>query len=263
MENIRQGRCTGEQPKARTWGKTRTGTGAAVTDRQIATPPSPVFRESCTEVRADAAPAISRDADQLMTILRRLQNSTESGLQCWVIINSTGGKSYVAHTWKIPFDSLNRVFLILNENECCRHYYLTSVVFFCWFVYFFVHQFSSSNPATRKTSFPRFPSCSHGFPRQHWGSPSSPLGFSVPPESQPPDSRDVGPEGVPEFAVNVFVFFLLWLTRPTRTIIKSPAGVDCLPVYRLLVWVALGIFPVIVRISFRQFFFVGHRLITT
>ena len=61
--------------------------------RQIATPPSPVSRESCTEVRADAAPAISRDADQLITILRRLQSSTESGLQCWVIVNSTGGKS--------------------------------------------------------------------------------------------------------------------------------------------------------------------------
>ena len=61
--------------------------------QQTATPPSPVSRVSCTEVRADAAPAIGRNADQLYAIPRRLQRHSKTRLQCWVIVNSTSGKS--------------------------------------------------------------------------------------------------------------------------------------------------------------------------
>ena len=62
-------------------------------NRQAATPPLPFSSSSSTEAPADAEPAISTDADQLRAIPRRLQNPTESRLQCWVIVNSTSAVS--------------------------------------------------------------------------------------------------------------------------------------------------------------------------
>ena len=53
--------------------------GGTIVNQQAATPTLP---EASTEAREDATPAISRNADQLRAIPRRLQNPTESGLQC-------------------------------------------------------------------------------------------------------------------------------------------------------------------------------------
>ena len=58
--------------------------------RQAATPPLHI---PSTEARADAEPSISANADHLNSFPRRLQRHSKSWLQCWVIVNSTGGKS--------------------------------------------------------------------------------------------------------------------------------------------------------------------------
>ena len=54
---------------------------------------TPTLTFSSTEACADAEPSISANADQLNSIPRRLQKHSKSWLQCWVIVNSTGGKS--------------------------------------------------------------------------------------------------------------------------------------------------------------------------
>ena len=56
--------------------------GGTVVNQQAATPTLPFPSSSSTEERADAATAISSNADQLRAIPRRLHNTTESGLQC-------------------------------------------------------------------------------------------------------------------------------------------------------------------------------------
>ena len=64
--------------------------GIVVVNQQAATPFSPA---SSTEARADAELPISTNADQLNSSTRRLQKHSKTWLQCWVIVNSTGGKS--------------------------------------------------------------------------------------------------------------------------------------------------------------------------
>ena len=132
--------------------------------------------------------------------------------------------------------------------------------FFCWFVYFCLSCSQSAPGVCTSSPAPTLRPVNFVFeipqllPRQHGCSTSSPLGFSVPPESQPPDIRDVWSRGSPRVRCQYFCFFLLWLTRPHELLLKSPAGVDCLPVYRLVVWVALGIFfPLSFGFSFRHF----------
>ena len=153
-------------------------------------------------------------------------------------------------------------------------------VCFVWFFYFsfsfsllsvgsgVLYQCSSSNPTTRQLLFrdsPAAPTVSTAARMLHGPSAEYPgilhvftSWLSIPPESLPPDICDVGPEGVPEFADIILVFACL----PNKLLLKSPAGVDCLPVLPLGCLGRSGYFLPIGRVSVPGFSF-GHRVLSS
>ena len=95
-----QTKCQNEEKNWSKWlwpwnkGWCQTGWFEYVVNQQAVTPtPS----SQCTEARVDAAAAININADQLTAIPRHLHKPSESGLQCWVITNSTMGKSRLSN----------------------------------------------------------------------------------------------------------------------------------------------------------------------
>ena len=93
-----------------------------VVNQQAATP-TPSLHS--TEARVEAAAAINSNADQLTAIPRRLQNPSKSGLQCWVIVNSTMG-NHGCHSGK-NYEKLFWLTVHFGSN-----YFYVSLCHFIW-----------------------------------------------------------------------------------------------------------------------------------
>ena len=82
---------------------------------------TPILPNSSTEARADTELVISTDADQLRAIPRRLQEHTKIWPQCWVIVNSSGGKSQPLAQFVSPCKSKSiylNIYLFLFPSLC-------------------------------------------------------------------------------------------------------------------------------------------------
>ena len=201
-----------------------------VVSQQAATPTLP---ESSTVARADAAPAISRNADQLRAIPRRLQNPTTSGLQCLVIVNSTGGNHsrstklvfsqviYLCLFWHLfLFFSPPRV-LSRSRYPCVPVFSSSSVP-----THYLFHGPPSTVPRTSRRTIPWSPFLLvlPGFP-------------TAPPLSLPHGFHGSCARSSPEIPSPLLVFTRVYRLR--RKLLNCLWACICLPfVFRLVVWVA-------------------------